>query len=765
MPGISISRLGIPFMRGGGAVAPDGAPSALILTVDSDTEISGTFTIGSTNHDGHYVYYSDDNITYVKAENVEAVMIGADNTFQVTGLTANTLYYFYVVAYKGDIESSATLTEQAQTWPTFGLYANFFGANNLFADGNTIAAGTYGVKIGNLHVKDLSTGEIAMIDNFMEGFGSGDWTNTIFYGDPITLDYGRVFRWSISARSLLQTHRAGLCKTDFSDVITTNVNFYIATAGGTVYIPAIRKFDIKKGYYEYEIAIVVGGFDASGVPYTGGSKAGFNFGFYMFIRAYELHHWFLGGFYNVSLGTSIVPYFSFYSTDTSPYESTAIIKMMTYSLPGINVIPTGNIALSNNDQFLGFDIYNTNLFFVLVIADGEEVNLYFCIDDYTIPTDGYRLKMARSTTTVFTLYRLDDGTPTTVTTSTGVSGASIIVSMRFYKGLIWGVNHFANFNDIDISAYSDNTKAKIVDDANSHITQMIWYPFGKDGEYREALRIQEPFFVGENAPGLGLPGETRKGHYFDVSSQTPHRGVEVIGAIAYLVNGSDKMRVRYRSHSEERWIGELDVMLNLQFAYSGTDAIVYIASDPHFGYADMDATLNYEIQIIPDITALGVTHCFILGDIVHDDAAYYATYIAAKGLYPSATWKELNGNHDVVADFKTDLGYADESHIETIGNCTFIMCGSQGANTVIDHTFLGDSLTTYAATNCFIMTHSGRLNTTELTDLYPALPTADIETAVGVKKFVAWFAGHQHGWERGMRKIKNAKYLDLGDNN
>jgi hypothetical protein len=86
---------------GGGAAKPDGAPSNLILTASSDTTISGAFDIGSTNHDGHYAYYSTDGVNYTKAVNAEAVMKGANNTFQITGLISGTLYYVYVVAYKG----------------------------------------------------------------------------------------------------------------------------------------------------------------------------------------------------------------------------------------------------------------------------------------------------------------------------------------------------------------------------------------------------------------------------------------------------------------------------------------------------------------------------------------------------------------------------------------------------------------------------------------------------------------------------------------
>ena len=77
-----------------GGEAPDGNPSSLILTVDSDTQISGSFTIGSTNQDGHRVYISTDNITFT----LDQTLTGTDNTFTTTGLIENTTYYFRPVS-------------------------------------------------------------------------------------------------------------------------------------------------------------------------------------------------------------------------------------------------------------------------------------------------------------------------------------------------------------------------------------------------------------------------------------------------------------------------------------------------------------------------------------------------------------------------------------------------------------------------------------------------------------------------------------------
>lgn len=96
---------------------PDGNPSNLVLTVVSDTEIDGTFTEGSTNQDGFRVYISTDNVTFTEKTTVTG------GSFQATGLTANTLYYFYVVAYKGSNESSASSTVDATTYHSeLGIY-------------------------------------------------------------------------------------------------------------------------------------------------------------------------------------------------------------------------------------------------------------------------------------------------------------------------------------------------------------------------------------------------------------------------------------------------------------------------------------------------------------------------------------------------------------------------------------------------------------------------------------------------------------------
>jgi hypothetical protein len=101
----------------GGSAGPNGAPSGLTLTVLSDTSIKLDWTAGSTNQDGHSIERSTDGVTYAEI----ATVLGATVTYSNTGLTAATLYYYRVRAYKGTNYSVYSNVVSARTWILFGL--------------------------------------------------------------------------------------------------------------------------------------------------------------------------------------------------------------------------------------------------------------------------------------------------------------------------------------------------------------------------------------------------------------------------------------------------------------------------------------------------------------------------------------------------------------------------------------------------------------------------------------------------------------------
>jgi hypothetical protein len=95
---IGIRRIGLRFpigKRSGGAAGPDGVPSALTLTVISDTEIQLDWTTGSTNEDGFSIERSTDGTTYTEITTVAAGVVHYHDTTCISGTT----YYYRVRAF------------------------------------------------------------------------------------------------------------------------------------------------------------------------------------------------------------------------------------------------------------------------------------------------------------------------------------------------------------------------------------------------------------------------------------------------------------------------------------------------------------------------------------------------------------------------------------------------------------------------------------------------------------------------------------------
>ena len=81
-------------------------PSSLIVTAQTDTTITFSWTAGADAPEGFKLKISTDNVTFTD----KATVNGSTTTAHATGLAAGTLYYFYVVGYKGTNESIATNT-------------------------------------------------------------------------------------------------------------------------------------------------------------------------------------------------------------------------------------------------------------------------------------------------------------------------------------------------------------------------------------------------------------------------------------------------------------------------------------------------------------------------------------------------------------------------------------------------------------------------------------------------------------------------------
>jgi peptidoglycan/xylan/chitin deacetylase (PgdA/CDA1 family) len=100
------------------------APTLLELTVASDVQINLAWTVNGTAQTGHRIYISTDNITFTE----KGTVLGLTATYNATGLTPYTRYYFKVVAYKGGAESESTNIATLRT-----------NAPTILSDGNTVA--------------------------------------------------------------------------------------------------------------------------------------------------------------------------------------------------------------------------------------------------------------------------------------------------------------------------------------------------------------------------------------------------------------------------------------------------------------------------------------------------------------------------------------------------------------------------------------------------------------------------------------------------
>ena len=107
MPGISVSKICVPFGGGGinwSSYWATRKPSDLIVTGMRDTEIDFSWTDNSAGEASFKVYKSTDGLTYA----ADGTTVAGDTTYTATGLTAGNLYYFYVVGVKSGNESTAT---------------------------------------------------------------------------------------------------------------------------------------------------------------------------------------------------------------------------------------------------------------------------------------------------------------------------------------------------------------------------------------------------------------------------------------------------------------------------------------------------------------------------------------------------------------------------------------------------------------------------------------------------------------------------------
>jgi len=87
-------------------VSIDGVPSLLTVAIINGSALDLSWVIGSTNQDGHKIYYSTDNSEFTEL----ATVLGSTSTYSATELSSSDYHYFKITAYKGALESNFSNT-------------------------------------------------------------------------------------------------------------------------------------------------------------------------------------------------------------------------------------------------------------------------------------------------------------------------------------------------------------------------------------------------------------------------------------------------------------------------------------------------------------------------------------------------------------------------------------------------------------------------------------------------------------------------------
>ena len=179
---------GVTLSVNTGSAAPDAAPSNLVLTVVSDTQIDATVDINATNADGVSWEYSTDGVTYTEHG---TSVLGA---YSYTGLIENTLYYFRCRNYRSVNYSSYCAVKSDIAFPTVLLSTDTYA----FYDTLTIASFT----------KNASEQVMAWADFFGRGESlvnaGADNLKPILESDGLLFDGVRQFLKTAAALALDQ---------------------------------------------------------------------------------------------------------------------------------------------------------------------------------------------------------------------------------------------------------------------------------------------------------------------------------------------------------------------------------------------------------------------------------------------------------------------------------------------------------------------------------------------------------------------------------
>lgn len=178
---------------------------------------------------------------------------------------------------------------------TYELLARFNVANQGYANAQVLGI-PEGVDVGQLTVVDTSTGTVTINANQLRLFGSIGWDTTGTYSQGIAKSRGKLVGGKVTIANVANSCTWGL--TDAATIAINNRDYAFSCVASVMYATiddaglrgTILALTPVNGV-QYEWAIVLGGYDASEVPWDSGEAGTFDYGAAWFIKGGVYADW------------------------------------------------------------------------------------------------------------------------------------------------------------------------------------------------------------------------------------------------------------------------------------------------------------------------------------------------------------------------------------------------------------------------------------------------------------------------------------------
>lgn len=198
----------------------------------------------------------------------------------------------------------------------YELKANFLGDNRTLADGDVWNAD--GIWDGQLTIIDTTTGIVEILSNELKFTTAGTNSVGIKNTEGISESLGKAFLLKYNTGSTINDY--------FGFYDTVNPSFgskqNIQFVSGDIRIPCNVSTGVRgtvSNNTEYQIAIVLGGYDINGVPYKNGdTKANFDYGYSVLIKGGIYSQWSLLWKESTQYYGTVYPYWMSATTGSNP---------------------------------------------------------------------------------------------------------------------------------------------------------------------------------------------------------------------------------------------------------------------------------------------------------------------------------------------------------------------------------------------------------------------------------------------------------------